>query len=145
MGWLNLFGLILVILLLIPNIIYAVQNREQKNLCRNTLMNNLEQIGRYVCMFLMVFHIGIAEYGFASVAAFLIYGFGNGILILAYWITWGLYFRRRSFKKQMALAILPTCIFLLCGVTMQHYLLILFGGIFGLSHIYVTAKNREAE
>ena len=142
MGWLNVFGLILVILLLIPNIIYAIKVKEQKNLCTSRLMNILEQIGRYACMFLMVFNIGIAEFGFGSVGAFLVYGIGNVLLMIAYWITWMLYFHKKTFEKQIALAVLPTCLFLLSGITMQHYLLILFGIIFGVGHIYVTMKNR---
>lgn len=142
MGWLNVFGLILVILLLIPNIIYAIKVKDQKNLCTSKLMNILEQLGRYACMFLMVFNIGIAELGFASVGAFLIYGIGNVLLMVAYWITWMLYFHKKTFGKQIALAVLPTCLFLLSGITMQHYLLILFGTVFGVGHIYVTIKNR---
>lgn len=142
MGWLNVFGLILVILLLIPNIIYAIKFKEQKNLCNSKRMIILEQIGRYACMFLMVFNIGIAEFGFGSVGAFLVYGIGNVLLMIAYWITWMLYFHKKTFEKQIALAVLPTCLFLLSGITMQHYLLILFGIIFGVGHIYVTMKNR---
>lgn len=141
MGWLNTFGLILVVMLLFPNIIYAIKYKDQKNLCTNKLMNVLEQIGRYACMFLMVFNIGITEFGFRSVESFLSYGFGNIVLILSYWITWMLYFHKQSFCKQIILAILPTCIFLLCGITMQHYLLVLFGILFGVSHMYVTSKN----
>lgn len=34
-GWLNTFGLILVVLLLIPNIIYAVKIKNQRNQCTN--------------------------------------------------------------------------------------------------------------
>ena len=45
--WLNIFGLILVVLLLIPNIVYAVKNKDSENLCKNRFMNILEQIGRY--------------------------------------------------------------------------------------------------
>ena len=86
MDWLNVFGLILVILLRIPNIAYAVRVKDQKNLCTNKFMNILEQIGRYACMFLMVFNIGIDEFGFGSVGAFLIYGIGNVLLMLTYWI-----------------------------------------------------------
>ena len=86
MSWLNVFGLILVILLLIPNIVYAIKVKDQQNLCTNKFMNILEQIGRYACMFLMVFNIGIAEFGFGSVRAFLIYIIGNVLLILSYWI-----------------------------------------------------------
>ena len=73
MNWLNVFGLILVVLLLVPNIIYAIKVRNQQNKCTNKIMNVLEQVGRYGCMFLMVFNIGIAEFGFNSVGAFLIY------------------------------------------------------------------------
>ena len=141
-GWLNIFGLILVILLLIPNIVYAIKVKDQKNLCTNKFMNILEQIGRYACMFLMVFNIGIAEFGFGSVVAFLIYGIGNVLLMLSYWIIWTMYFHKPSFGKQITLAILPTCLFLLNGVTMRHYLLILFGLVFGVGHVYVTYKNR---
>ena len=70
MNWLNTFGLVLVILLLIPNIIYAVRVKNQKNKCTNKFMNILEQIGRYGCMFLMIFNIGIVESGFPSINAF---------------------------------------------------------------------------
>ena len=79
--WINIFGLVFVILLLIPNIIYAFKFRSQKNKCNNKFMNVLEQIGRYASMFLMVFNIGIAEFGFSSAGAFLLYGFGNAFLM----------------------------------------------------------------
>ncbi len=142
LGFLNLMGLILVVLLLIPNIVYAIKFRDQKNKCTNRIMNILEQIGRYACMFLMVFNVGIAEFGFGSKEAFLIYLFGNVILMLAYQITWVLYFISESYPKQMVLAILPTLLFLLSGLTMGHWLLVMFAIIFGVSHIYVTNKNR---
>ena len=143
MDWLNVFGLILVILLLMPNIIYAIKVKNQKNLCTNKFMNILEQTGRYACMFLMVFNIGIAELGFGSVAAFLVYGIGNVLLLLSYWVIWILYFHKQSFGKQITLAILPICLFLLSGITMRHCLLILFGLVFGVGHVYVTYKNRR--
>lgn len=143
MNWLNVFGLVFVVLLLIPNIIYAIKDKNKQNKCTNKFMNVIEQIGRYGCMFLMVFNIGIAEFGFGSNYAFLIYLFGNTLLIILYWIIWILYFRKCTYLKQMSLAVIPTCLFLLSGITMQHYLLILFGVIFGMGHIYVTSKNRE--
>ena len=73
MNWLNVFGLVFVVLLLIPNIIYAIKAKNKQNKCINKFMNVIEQIGRYGCMFLMIFNIGIAEFGFGSVYAFLIY------------------------------------------------------------------------
>ena len=142
-GWLNLLGLILVVLLLVPNIIYAVKAKNQHNQCTNKAMNLLEQIGRYGSMFFLVFHIGIAELGFGSVESFLLDLAGSAVLLIAYWVVWMLYFSKPSYQKQMALAILPTCLFLLNGVAMRNYLLILFSVIFGIGHLYVTNKNTE--
>lgn len=144
MSWLNGFGLILVVLLLIPNIIYAVRAKDQHNQCTDKVMNVIEQVGRYSCMLLMVFNIGIAEFGFHSVSAFLVYLFGNVLIMLAYWIVWMLYFIKQTYRKQIALALLPTFLFLLNGITMQHYLLIAASIIFGIGHVYVTSKNKAA-
>lgn len=101
MNWLSTFGLVLVILLLIPNIIYAVRVKNQKNKCTNKFMNILEQIGRYGCMFLMIFNIGIVESGFPSINAFIIYLVGNTVLMLSYWIIWMLYFNKQTYREQM--------------------------------------------
>ncbi len=50
-GWINVFGAAIVILMLLPNILYATKNRDEKNLCKNKLMNVIEQAGRYSCRF----------------------------------------------------------------------------------------------
>ena len=140
-NWLNVFGLILVILILSPNIIYAIKFKDVKNECTNKFMNILEQVGRYACMMFMVFNVGLAKFGFAAVGEFLIYFFGNTILLVAYWIVWILFFIKLRSWKSMALAIIPVCIFLICGVTLRHVLLIISAVIFAVGHIYVTRKN----
>ena len=48
----NIFGLIIVLLILVPNIIYAIRVKDQENKCQNKIMNILEQIGRYGCIFI---------------------------------------------------------------------------------------------
>lgn len=138
MGWLNVTGLIFVGLLLIPNIVYAIQFRGTKNQCKIRSLNLLEQIGRYCSMFLMVFNIGIAEFGFSSLSAFLFYLFGNCVLLLFYWITWLIFMNRQEFWSRMTLAVLPVLIFLLSGITLGHVLLIISALIFGVGHIGVT-------
>ncbi len=105
-------------------------------------MTIADRIRIYGCMLLMVVHLGIKKLGFGSIELFLIYFFGNICLILAYWIIWALYFRKPAYPMQIALAVIPTCIFLLCGLTMRHWLLVVFAVIFGIGHIYVTNKNR---
>lgn len=146
LGWgpFSIFGLIDVILILIPNIIYALtKGKNKKNKCDNRLMNILEQIGRYACMFFMIFNIFGSEFGFADLGLFIIYAFGMpAIIIFAYWVLWIVYFVKERYWEQIALAIIPTLVFLLCGCLLQHYLLIVAAIIFGIAHIYVTSKNR---
>lgn len=141
-NWLNLFGLILVVFLLIPNIIYAVSEKNRENGCKRKFMNILEKIGCFGCLILMIFNVGLAEFRFLSVGDFIIYLIGNILFIISYWIIWMLYFMKKTFWKQIALMIIPTAVFLLCGITMRHYLLIVFAVVFGIGHGYVTVKNR---
>jgi len=141
-NWINLFGLITIVLILVPNIIYAVKFRgkEKKcNCCRSMYM--LEQIGRYGSMFLMVFNIGIAEFGFASAQHFVAYLIANATILLAYFIVYALYFRQQTNWKSMALAIIPSCLFLIDGILLRHYLLVSFAIIFALAHICITRKD----
>ncbi len=141
--WISIFGLGIVILMLLPNLVYAIHFRDQKNLCTNKGMNCLEQIGRYVSMFLMIFNIGIAALGFRSVGSFLLYGIGTIVLLIAYWFIWMLYFCKQDFWKSMALAIIPTGIFLLSGITRMDIPLIISAVLFGTGHIYVTYQNAK--
>ena len=144
-SWINIFGLIIVVLLLIPNIIYAFKFRGVENQCRSSAMNKLEQIGRYGCMFLMIFNIGILEFSFSSIGMFLFYTVGNVVLLIAYWIIWMLFFQKQDNWKRMALAIIPTVLFLMSGIALRHILLIIMAVIFGIGHIYVTKANMTTE
>ncbi|MCM1216269.1 MAG: hypothetical protein NC331_05830 [Lachnospiraceae bacterium] len=164
-NWINIFGLLIVALLLIPNIIYAIKHKGERNLCENRFMNILEQIGRYGSMLFMAVCLKSGGYGFSSVALFLVYLVGNTLLLTAYWVVWGIYFyvartevigwadgptsvfmagRRRgkgAGALQMSLAALPSCLFLLSGITLEYVPLIIFAIIFAVGHIYVTYAN----
>lgn len=62
-----LFGQIIIVLFLIPNIIYRVKVRNYQKLNTNKFMKILEKIGQYGCIFLMVFDFGMDELGFSSI------------------------------------------------------------------------------
>ena len=143
-GWINFFNLIILILMMIPNIIYSFKyknKKNKKNKCKNVLMNILEQIGRYSCMFLMVFPLVVWKFGYASVIEAVIYFISNILLIIIYWIFFFIYMKNKSNKLAIILAILPKGIFILNGVLLRHWLLVGFAILFGISHIYVTNKN----
>ena len=82
-GWINLSGACAVVLLLIPNIIYAVKHKGEQNRCENKIMNAAEQIGRYGCIVLMWLPLAVREFGFAGETELLLYLIGNGVLLTA--------------------------------------------------------------
>ena len=145
LGWINVFGAAIVILMMIPNIIYAVKNKGEKNLCENKLMNVTEQIGRYACIVLMWLPLLVWEFGFASVLEMTLYFALNGILLIAYWLVFTVYFKKKSAKLALTLAIIPACIFLISGILLRHWLLVGFAAVFAIGHIYVTKKNAAFE
>ena len=140
-GWINLIGAAIVIIMLIPNIIFAVRYKDMENKCHNKLMNILEQIGRYSCFILMWMPLFVWKFGFASIAELFIYVLGNGALLMAYLIVWVFYLKKPTLAKAMSLAIIPTVIFFLSGVLLRHWLLVAGAVLFGIGHLYVTYEN----
>ena len=140
-GWINLFGAVIVIIMLMPNIIYAVRNKNQKNLCKNKFMNLIEQVGRYACIVLMWLPLLVWEFGFAGVTEMIIYLAGNGIMLAVYITVFIFYLNKKTGKRAMILAVLPACIFLLSGILLRHWLLVGFAVVFAVGHCYVTKKN----
>ena len=146
-GWINVFGAVIVVLMMVPNVVYAIKNKDEKNLCTNAFMNVIEQIGRYACIIFMWLPLLVWKFGFASVFEMDLYIAGNGALLTAYAIVFVLYMKHRSSKLALALAIIPSLIFLMSGILLRHWLLVGFAVLFAAGHIYVTtvnAKKRQA-
>ena len=130
---------------MIPNIIFTGRFGKVKNKCGNKAMLVVEQIGRYASIALMFIPVVAGlKFGFRNESVFLVYAFGNAGLLLAYILNWWSYFRKQSPKKAIILAMIPTCIFLLNGITLMHWLLMLAAVLFGIGHIYVTKQNNKA-
>lgn len=83
---LNPWGMAIILLMMIPNVIFALRHRNMENRCKSRFINILEQISRYGCLVLMIICIGLDKFGFGSVEDFLIYLFGSALLLLAYFI-----------------------------------------------------------
>ena len=143
-GWINVFGAVIVILMMIPNIIYAIRNKDEKNLCTNRFMNTIEQIGRYACIILMWLPLLVWKFGFSSVFEMILYLIGYGCLLAAYWVIFACYLKQKTANRALMLAVLPACIFLLSGLLLRHWLLTGSALLFAVGHIYVTQKNAAA-
>lgn len=142
--WFNPFGLLLVIAILIPNIIYALRHKEFPAAEHAKLLIIAEQIGRYACMFLMVINLsgfGIMGGSFSSSAAFMLYLFGCPAAALLYWIVWVFYSGKRQLFSAMLLAILPSSIFLICGITRSDWPLTAAAVLFSISHTAITWQS----
>ena len=143
-GWINLFGALVVILMMIPNIVYALKNKDEKNLCTNKLMNIIEQIGRYACIVLMWLPLFVWEFGFKSVNEMLTYVLVNIVLLASYWILFAKHLKKKTRITALALAVIPSMIFTFSALLLRHWLLLAFAILFATGHIYVTNENAKA-
>ena len=67
-GWINLFGAGIVVLIMIPNIIYAVrQKQDEAQAIIPKYLSACEQVGRYGCIVLMWLPLLVWKFGFGSV------------------------------------------------------------------------------
>ncbi|MCQ2563411.1 MAG: hypothetical protein MJ128_02825 [Mogibacterium sp.] len=143
-GWINLFGAIIVLLIIIPNIIYALRKKNETEAPDvPQYLTVCEQTGRYGCIILMWLPLMVWEFGFKSNEEFVIYLFLNGILIIIYYLYWAGYFKQKTLKKGLVLAIIPTTIFLVSALLLRHWLLAFFALLFGFAHIRITCLTHQ--
>ena len=143
-GWINLFGAGIIVLIMIPNIIYAAKQKQDETQIKvPRYLSACEQLGRYGCIILMWLPLLVWKFGFGSVEEFLIYLIGNGVLLLCYYLFWMFYSRKRTLSVAMALAIIPTAIFLLSGILLRHWLLVVAAILFGSAHCMITYMTHK--
>lgn len=142
MDWLNIYGLIVMIIIMMPNIIYALKEKNLESKYHNKIVELIEQIGRFGSMGLMIFNIPLLDYGYWFASGKFLYVISISILVVLYCFIWYLYFKNASIKNAMLLAIIPTLIFLISGIIQGKILLILSSILFGVSHSIITYNNR---
>lgn len=142
MSWINVYGLIFMIVIMLPNIIFSVKDKDGfKNLWRNRGVEILEQIGRYACLGFMILIIPGAGFGFPSDRAFALYLIIDGALTAVYCLIWIICFRQNSIFRALALSIIPPLVFLVSGI-LSHYIPLVIGAvIFAPCHITISYKN----
>lgn len=143
MDWFNYYGLIIMAIIMIPNIIYAVINKGAEGAYKNKAVVIAEQIGRYGCFALMIFNIPYTYFNFWFDYALTVYLSVNGALCLLYITFWAICWNSNGKLKALSLSIIPTCIFLFSGIVLANIPLIVFAVIFGINHIFLSYRNAE--
>ena len=140
----NIYGLIFVAVIMIPNIIFAIKCKDGfKNKWNNKLVETMEQIGRFSCFVFMIINIPKTSFGWWSDTAFIIYFIGNIVLVTLYCLIWYICFNQNSIFRSLALSIIPSIIFLFSGIMSRSILLILASIIFAPCHIMLSYKNAK--
>lgn len=144
MSWFNYYGLAIIAIIMIPNIVYAIKCKDEfKNLYTNKVVEILEQIGRFGCFVLMIFNIPCTYFNFWFEYALWIYIGINGGLCIAYIIFWIICRKNDSIFKALSLSITPSAIFLFSGIMLAYIPLIIFAVIFAVCHILLSYKNAK--
>ena len=107
MDWFNIFGLIFIVIIMIPNIIYAIKCKDGfANKWQNKTVELLEQIGRFGCFGFMIINIPGTWFGWWSDEAFAVYLMVDVILILLYCAIWMLCFKKNTASCTKATTII---------------------------------------
>ncbi len=142
MEFINFFGAAVFLVIMVPNIIYAVRHPEGfENSWHNRLAEVLEQIGRYGCMVFMVLIIPGSGYGFADKTICTVYVVTDIVLLVAYCAVWAVCFNKISLFRNLALSVIPALIFLASGILSHYWPLVLASLIFAPCHILISVKN----
>ena len=142
MEWINVYGAIFMVLIMVPNIIYALKCKDGfENKWKNKTVEKIEQIGRFGCFGFMVVNIPGTWFGWWSDEAFVLYLIVNLVLIALYCMIWMICFRKNTIFRALALSIIPSLVFLYSGIMSRSVLLIVSAVLFAPAHILISYRN----
>lgn len=144
MEWCNVFGLIFMAVILIPNILFAVKCKDGfENKWKNRTVETVEQIGRFGCFGFMIFNIPGTWFGWWSDEAFAVWLVVDALLVGLYCLVWIVCFRKSSVFRALALSILPSVLFLFSGIMTRSVLLTISALLFAPAHIAISWQNAK--
>lgn len=142
MDWFNFWGLGIIVLILIPNGIYALTQKDGfSGRYQNKVVEVVEQVGRFGCMGFMMVNIPYATIGFWFPNALTVYLISNGVLCLAYLLFWIILWKRPGLLRALSLSIFPSLMFLFSGILLLNIPLLVFSLLFAFAHIWISVHN----
>ena len=144
MEWLNVFGLVMVAVIMIPNILFAMKCKDGfVNKWNNKSVETVEQIGRFGCFGFMIINIPGTWFGWWYDEAFAVYLVVDAVLVTLYCVIWAVCFRKSSVFRALALSIIPSVLFLFSGIMSRSILLTIAAVLFAPSHILISYQNAK--
>ena len=144
MEWLNVFGLVMVAVIMIPNILFAMKCKDGfVNKWNNKSVETVEQIGRFGCFGFMIINIPGTWFGWWSDEAFAVYLVVDAVLVTLYCVIWAVCFRKSSVFRALALSIIPSVLFLFSGIMSRSILLTIAAVLFAPSHNLISYQNAK--
>ena len=144
MEWLNVFGLVMVAVIMIPNILFAMKCKDGfVNKWNNKSVETVEQIGRFGCFGFMIINIPGTWFGWWSDEAFAVYLVVDAVLVTLYCVIWAVCFRKSSVFRALVLSIIPSVLFLFSGIMSRSILLTIAAVLFAPSHILSSYQNAK--
>lgn len=144
MHWFNIWGLIFVAVIMVPNIIFALKCKDGfVNKWDNKAVEIFEQIGRFGCFGFMVINIPPLCFGNLTGKVLAAYIAVNSVLAAAYCIIWAVCFKKSSVFRALTLSVIPSILFLFSGIITGSLPLIVSAVLFAPSHIAISYKNSK--
>lgn len=144
MEWFNVFGLIFIVVIMIPNVVFAIKRKDGfDNKWDNKFVEFIEQAGRFGCFGFMIFNIPGTWFGWWSDEAFALYLIVDGILVMLYCAIWIICFKKNSVFRALALSVIPSALFLFSGIISRSVLLTVASVLFAPSHIAISYRNAK--
>ena len=144
MEWLNVFGLVMVAVIMIPNVLFAMKCKDGfVNKWNNKSVETVEQIGRFGCFGFMIINIPGTWFEWWSDEAFAVYLVVDAVLVTLYCVIWAVCFRKSSVFRALALSIIPSVLFLFSGIMSRSILLTIAAVLFAPSHILISYQNAK--
>ena len=141
-------GLILLVLILAPNVVFTrFGPTDMITFEENRVLVILERVGQALCFALVLL---FDDFNLRRGGLWLLWLGGAFLCVILYLICWGRYYAgnhemrdlHRSFLGiPLPMAVLPTAAFLLLSVYGSVIWLLLAGVLFGIGHIWNTARN----
>lgn len=143
----NPFGLLFALLLAFPPVADHIRNKTELIRLPNKGIRYLAAMGRYGSLFLMSFHIGIAEKGFTEPKELMrrFWLISTAAMILLYLLLWLLYKKKRTKPLAVTLVIVSAVVFIFSGILQVNTLLFTFGFVYLAGELFIIRHSSRKD